>query len=76
MAGHEDSILRLVYSPDGKRLVSSSADRSIRVWNAENLEEIKVLGPQPDWAPALAFSPDGKRLAAGRFDGSIVILNP
>jgi WD40 repeat protein len=76
MAGHEDAILRLAYSPDGKRLVTSSADRTIRVWNAETLEELQVLGPQPDWVSALTFSPDGKRLAAGRFDGSIALLQP
>jgi WD40 repeat protein len=76
MAGHEDAILRIAYSPDGKRLVTSSADRTIRVWNAETLEEIQVLGPQPDWVSALTFSPSGRQLAAGRFDGSIAILQP
>ena len=75
MAAHEEPILRIAYSPDGKRLVSSSSDRSIKVWDAATLEEQQVLAHQPDWVLALAFSPDGRRLAAGRYDGSLSIYD-
>ena len=70
---HEDTILQLVYSPDGSRLASSSADRSVKIWNAATLAELHAT-TEPDWVMALAYSPDGSRVAAGRFDGSVVLV--
>jgi WD40 repeat protein len=72
---HEDAILRLAWSPDGKTLVSSSADGTIKVLNAADLSEINAISDQPDWVYGLKFSPDGTRFAAGRFDGSLVFYD-
>lgn len=30
--GHEDSLWQMGFSPDGQTIVSSSADRTIRIW--------------------------------------------
>lgn len=35
MAGHENGVTRLLSSPDGRSLISSSLDRTIRLWNVE-----------------------------------------
>lgn len=74
LIAHEDAILKLVYSPDGKVLVSTAADRSIKVFKAEDLTEIKVFANQPDWVLSLGFAPDGRSFAAGRYDGSLAIF--
>jgi len=71
----EDIILQLIYSPDGKVLISSSADGSIRFRDGATLNPFKVLDKQPDWVQALSVSPDGKWLAAGRNDGSVSIYD-
>jgi WD40 repeat protein len=73
MTGHEGDILQAVYAPGGESIVTSSADRSLKVWDAATLEEKHVLASQPDWVQALAFSPDGAYLAAGRYDGVTVL---
>jgi uncharacterized protein with WD repeat/mono/diheme cytochrome c family protein len=73
LIAHEDAILKLAWSPDGKTLISSSADRTIKVFNAADLTEIKTFDRQPDWVPAMEFAPDGKSFAAGRYDGSLEI---
>ena len=73
MIAHEDTILQLSYSPDGKTLVSSSADRTIRFWDAETLTSLKALDKQTDWVQAISISPDGKSRAAGRYDGSVSV---
>ncbi|MEO8660179.1 MAG: c-type cytochrome domain-containing protein [Bryobacteraceae bacterium] len=73
LIAHEDAILQVTWSPDGQYLVSSSADRTLKVFKAEDLTEVKSLS-QPDWVLALKFSPDGRRLAAGRFDGSVTLF--
>jgi len=70
LIAHEDAILRLAWSPDGQRLLSSSADRSVKVFHAADLSELGTF-PQPDWVYGLQWSPDGKAFAIGRFDGSL-----
>jgi uncharacterized protein with WD repeat len=70
LMAHEDAILKLAWSPDGRTLVSSSADRTVKVLDPSDLTERSVL-KQPDWAYGLEFSPDGKSLAVGRMDGSL-----
>ena len=47
----------------------------MKLWDAETGDPLRALGPQPDWAQALAFSPDGRQLAVGRYDGSIGIYD-
>jgi WD40 repeat protein len=70
---HEDAILKLAWSPDGKTLLSSASDRVIKMFRVPDLIEMKAWAAQPDWAYGLEFSPDGKTFAAGRYDGSLTI---
>ena len=74
LIAHEDAILQLAWSPDGKFLASSSADRQVKIFRAADLTLVKAW-PQPDWALSLAYSPDGKSLAVGRFDGSFEVYH-
>lgn len=69
----EDSILALVWSPDGKTIITSSADGSIRFRDSTTLDPVRVIDHQPDWVETLGISPDGKLLAAGRYDGSLTV---
>jgi WD40 repeat protein len=75
LIAHEDAILKLAWSPDGKFLVSTAADKTLKMFNAVDLTEVKSFARQPDWVLGLAFAPDGKSFAAGRYDGSLAILN-
>jgi WD40 repeat protein len=72
---HQAPIIKLLYSPNGKILASVAEDRSLRLFKADTLEELRSLDAQPDWAPALAFAPDSKRLFVGRADGSFAIYD-
>jgi WD40 repeat protein len=69
---HEDAILRLAWSSDGTELISSSADRTVKVFLAQDLSELQSF-PEPDWVYGLQFTPNGKTFAIGRFDGSLTI---
>ncbi len=71
----EDSILSLVWSPDGKTIITASSDGSIRFRDAATLDPIRVIDHQADWVEALSVSPDGRRLAAGRFNGSLSLYD-
>jgi WD40 repeat protein len=63
VAGHHDAVLNLAYSPDGRTLVSSSRDHTIRLWDvttAPPTTRAVIKRPSP---AAVAVSPDGRLLA-------------
>jgi WD40 repeat protein len=71
----EGSILALLWTPNGKTIVTSSSDGSIRFRDAATLDPLRVIDHQPDWVQALSISPDGARLAAGRYNGSLTLYD-
>jgi WD40 repeat protein len=71
----EAGILALVWTPDGKTIITSSSDGSIRFRDAETLNPLRVIDRQPDWVQALSVSPDGTRLAAGRYNGTLTLYD-
>ncbi len=70
----EESLLALVWSPDGKTIVTASSDGSIRFRDSK-LDLIGVVDRQPDWVEALDMSSDGKWLAAGRYNGTLSLYD-
>jgi WD40 repeat protein len=52
------------FRPDGKVLATGSQDTSIRLWNAENGDELAILRGHQGYVEAVSFSPDGKRIAS------------
>jgi WD40 repeat protein/serine/threonine protein kinase len=73
--GHTSWIGTVAFSRDGKRLASSSRDRTLRIWDLETGQGIRTLKGQVavgGWHSSLAFSPDANRLAcAGDYTASV-----
>ena len=63
----------LVFSPDGKHLVSGSRDNTIRLWDVETGTQLAVLSGHVGEVNALAFSADGLTLISGSIDGTILL---
>ena len=69
LSGHVQGVGSVAFSPDGKKIVSGSYDKTLRVWDAESGSSI--LGPlvgHTDWVTSVAFSPDGKKIVSGSHD--------
>ncbi|HEX9023873.1 MAG TPA: WD40 repeat domain-containing protein, partial [Geobacteraceae bacterium] len=56
--GHTDLVYSVAFSPDGKRALSASTDKTIRVWDISTMAEIRSFVAQEE--PFKAFSSDGK----------------
>ena len=67
--GHTDGVASVAYSPDGQRIVSTSWDRSVNVWDVVKGSKILSVKGASDWVANGAFSPDGNHIASGRGGG-------
>ncbi|KAK7026432.1 hypothetical protein VNI00_015667 [Paramarasmius palmivorus] len=65
LIGHTDAIMWAGSSPDDTLIGTSSWDQTVRLWNAETGEHLRILVGAQGQSWAGAFSPDGKLIAAG-----------
>jgi WD40 repeat protein/serine/threonine protein kinase len=71
LEGHTSWISELIFSTDGLRLYSASADQTIRIWDVEQRRCLATLRGSTDEVYGLALSPDGTTLASACKDGVI-----
>jgi hypothetical protein len=62
LVGHAKSVTWASFSPNGKQIVSASADGTARVWNADGSAEPVLLKGHQGAVRSAAFSPDGKHI--------------
>jgi WD40 repeat protein len=64
-------VLSVAFSPDGKRLVTGSFDKKVKLWDAATGRELLTLQGHTDAVWSVAFSPDGRRLATASEDRTV-----
>ena len=69
LKGHTSGVLSIAFSPNGKLFVTSSADRTAKLWNVQTGALVRTFSGHKGWVFASAFSPDGKRLVTAARDG-------
>ncbi len=75
--GHEAGMItRLAYSADGRTITSSSADQTIRQWDALTGRQTRLIATPNATARAAMLSPDGKSVVCGSWAGDLRILDP
>jgi WD40 repeat protein/sterol desaturase/sphingolipid hydroxylase (fatty acid hydroxylase superfamily) len=71
LTGHTDLVYCLAVSADGRRIVSGSFDRTVRVWDAITAKELATLGGHSGPVYAVACSAGGEWLVSGGDDRTV-----
>ncbi len=66
--GHTSNVISVAFSPDGRRIATSSFDRTVKLWETETGQEVFTLRGHTSGVLSVAFSPDGQALVTGSID--------
>jgi WD40 repeat protein len=69
LKGHNNVVLGLAFSPNGRQLVSGSGDNTAIIWDVEGRSLVHQLEGHKDGVYAVAFTGDGARVITGSDDG-------
>ena len=73
LEGHEDSVNSIKYFSNGRKLVSGSSDRTVRIWDVRKGKQVKKLEGHGDYVMSVDITKDNKFIASASWDGSINI---
>ena len=71
LTGYTFRINSVVFSPDGRALVSGNYDDTVRLWETRTGALVRIFTGHRDSVNSVSFSPDGTTLASGSDDGTI-----
>jgi WD40 repeat protein len=63
--GHTEGLTHVSFSPDGKRILSSSYDGTVRLWSRETGQELYRFPAWGEFLWSAEFSPDGQSFLSG-----------
>jgi WD40 repeat protein len=73
LAGHKDLVTGVVVTPDGGRAISSSWDKTLKVWDLASGQELLTLSGHTDLVTDVAVTPDGSRAISSSYDNTLKV---
>src|SRR4029079_18490237 len=71
LEGHTGDINSVAFSPDGRFVVTASADGTARVWDAATGKTVAALRGHSKSVHTASFSPDGKFIVTASDDATV-----
>ncbi len=68
---HDREVQPVLFSRDGKLLVSGSEDTTVRVWDLGSRQVVRIFKGHKNGVSSLAFSLDGRTLLSSSSDGTV-----
>ncbi|KAM6529652.1 hypothetical protein FALCPG4_007781, partial [Fusarium falciforme] len=67
--GHKNCVHSVIFSPDGKKLVTGSLDRTVKIWElGDNPHCLKTLEGHEDFVISVTFTPNAHWILSGSKD--------
>jgi WD40 repeat protein len=76
LKAHSGWVTGVAFSPDGRRLVSGSWDRTLRFWEVTTGEQLSNVTSKMKEVQSLAFSRDGRWLATENSSDTVTLRDP
>ena len=73
LRGHSGLVTSLVFSPDGRKIISACTDETAKVWDASASQDTFTLREHTNQINTVAFSPDGHRIISGSSNGRVIL---
>ena len=74
LVGHSSWINQIKFSPNGKFIATASNDKSVRLWNRDNLTDQPIILPHlEEWAKSVSFTPDNQQVLVGTQDRQVKV---
>lgn len=73
LQGHTEIITHAIYSPDCRRILTTSCDDTTKLWDADSLEEIGMLRGHTSIVWHAAYSSDGRYIATASSDKTVKV---
>jgi WD40 repeat protein len=70
LTGHSLDVASIAYSPDGRRILTSSWDQTAKLWDALTGREVLTLKGHAAPVAAVDFAPDGASVVTASLDGT------
>lgn len=71
LEGHGDDVVSLAVTADGRRAVSASEDKTVRVWDVEAGVCLRTWEGQGNSRTSVALTADGRRMISSSWDGTL-----
>lgn len=68
LRGHQDWVVHVAFSPNGRLLASSSTDRTVNIYNTASRQRVATLLDQSGIGAPVAFTGDGRFLVSVSID--------
>jgi WD40 repeat protein len=72
-SSHTDKVKNIVFSADGRRILSASSDKTIKLWDVESGRLIRNFAGPTQPLTCCALSPDDALVAGGGYDRTVTL---